>query len=87
MNDLRRTIKAHFIHEDGRVISKQLIAFAPAVGDELRFAGDRFFVVTRKVWIYDEPEAGFSRLNIGVQDGAEDKSATALEAAGQKGGA
>lgn len=68
MNDLRRTIKAHFIHEDQGVISKQQIEFAPAVGDELRFTGDRFFVVTRKVWVYDEPEAQFSRLNIGVQD-------------------
>ncbi len=70
---LSRTIKAHFIHEDRGVISKRQIEFAPAVGDELRFEGDRFYVVTRKVWIYDEPEAQFSRLNIGVQDVATGK--------------
>lgn len=67
---LRRTIKAHFIHEERGVLYKQQIEFAPSVGDELRFVGDRFYTVTRLVWIYDEPEAEFSRLNIGISEAA-----------------
>lgn len=66
MNELSKTIKAHFIHEDRGLLYQQLIEFAPSVGDELRFAGEKYFVVTRKVWVYDEPEAKFSRLNIGM---------------------
>lgn len=71
--ELSRTIKAHFIHEDRGILYKRQIEFAPAVGDELRFDGDRYFVVTRKVWVYDEPEAEFSRLNIGMLDAEQDK--------------
>jgi hypothetical protein len=65
---LARTIKAHFIHEKDGLIHKSLIEHAPEVGDELRFPGEKYYKVTRKVWVYDEPEAGFSRLNIGVME-------------------
>ncbi|WP_343728488.1 hypothetical protein [Duganella sp.] len=68
MNELRRTIKAHFVHEERGLFSRRQIDFAPSVGDELRFEGEHFFVVTRKVWVFDEPEAQFTRLNIGIRD-------------------
>lgn len=70
MNDLNRTISAHFIHEQHGALYRHLISFAPRVGDELRFAGDRFFTVTRLVWIYDEPGAKFTRLNVGIKEAA-----------------
>lgn len=68
MSELRKTIKAHFIHSDRGVLFRQQIEFAPAVGDELRFSGDRFYTVVRKVWVYDEPEAHFTRLNIEIKE-------------------
>lgn len=68
MNDLNRTISAHFIHMDGGLLYKNLIAFAPRVGDELRFSGEKFYTVVKLVWIYDEPEAKFSRLNVGIKE-------------------
>lgn len=63
---LEKSIKAHFVHEKNGLLYKRVIKFAPSVGDELRFANDQFFAVTRLVWVYDEPEAQFSRLNIGI---------------------
>lgn len=63
---LAKTIKAHFIHGERGVLYKLQIEFAPSVGDELRFYGDKFYKVVRLVFIYDEPEAQFSRLNIEI---------------------
>jgi hypothetical protein len=73
VSELSRTIKAHFIHEERGLLYRLLIEHAPAVGDELRFQGDRYFVVTRKVWVYDEPEAHFSRLNVGITEAKQDE--------------
>lgn len=66
MSALKKTIKAHFIHADRGLLYKLQIEFAPRVGDELRFAEERYFKVVRLVWVYDEPEAEFSRLNIEI---------------------
>ena len=66
MSGLESIIKAHFIHAKKGVLYRRQIRFAPRVGDELRFAGERYFTVIRLVWVYDEPEAEFSRLNIGI---------------------
>lgn len=66
MRDLQFTIKAHFIHDVRGLLYKRQISFAPSVGDELRFAGEQYFTVVRKVWVYDEPEAHFSRINIEI---------------------
>jgi hypothetical protein len=68
MSELIHSIKAHFIHEERGLHYGRVIAFAPRVGDELRFADDKYFTVTRLVWVYDEPEARFSRLNIGITE-------------------
>lgn len=70
MIDLSKTISAHFIHAERGLIHRHLISFAPRVGDELRFAEDKFFTVVRLVWVYDEPEAKFTRLNVEVKEAA-----------------
>lgn len=67
-SELSQTIKAHFIHAEKGVMYCHLISFAPRVGDELRFAGEKYFTVVRLVWVYDEPEAQFSRLNIEIKE-------------------
>lgn len=68
MNDLGKIIKCHFIHDKRGLLSVQNLYFAPSIGDELRFEGDIYFTVVRKVWVYDEPEAQFSRLNIEITE-------------------
>lgn len=68
MSALSKTIKAHFIHAENGLLYQLPIEFAPRVGDELRFAGERYYTVVRLVWIYDEPEAQFSRLNIEIKE-------------------
>lgn len=64
------TILAHFIHPERGVVHRLPIAHAPRVGDELRFAGAKFFTVVRLLWVYDEPESRFSRLNIEIKEAA-----------------
>lgn len=71
MNDLGKVICAHFIHAKRGLLSVQNLHHAPSVGDELRFkgaTGEIYFKVVRKVWVYDEPEALFSRLNIEITE-------------------
>lgn len=68
MNDLGKIIKCHFIHAKRGLLSVRQLRHAPSVGDELRFEGDIYFTVVRKVWVYDEPEALFSRLNIEIKE-------------------
>lgn len=71
MNDLGKVIRAHFIHAERGLLSVQNLYFAPSVGDELRFKGATgaiYYRVVRKVWVYDEPEAQFSRLNIEITE-------------------
>lgn len=68
MNDLGKVIRAHFIHSERGLLSVQNLHHAPSVGDELRFEGDIYFKVVRKVWVYDEPESPFSRLNIEITE-------------------
>ncbi|WP_305821360.1 hypothetical protein [Massilia brevitalea] len=68
MIELSQTINAHFIHGERGLLYRVLIAFAPRVGDELRFPGEKYFSVVRLVWVYDEPEAKFARLNVEIKE-------------------
>lgn len=61
-----KPISAHFIHEKNGLFAKRYLTFPPSVGDELRFSGDRMFKVTLLVWVFDEEECPFPRLNIGI---------------------
>lgn len=65
-----KTIQAHFIHEQRGMFSQFRIEHAPSVGDELRFSGERYFRVTRLVWVYDE-NGPCQRLNIGMVDAGQ----------------
>jgi hypothetical protein len=60
----------HFIEEDGDcILSKRLVHSVPRVDDEIRIGGEGkalFYKVTRVVWIYDEPDNPFERVNIGL---------------------
>lgn len=64
-------ISAHFIHEEKGMLARMTINHAPRVGDEIRLQGELYFKVTRLIWVYDEPEHPFQRLNIGLVDLAE----------------
>lgn len=63
-------IYIHFINEsDNLIISKELAGAVPRVRDEVRFGGkdnEQIFTVTRVVWVYDEPDNPYQRVNIGV---------------------
>ncbi len=68
--DIDFQYKAHFIDEgerdDAVVFAKKVISQVPRVDDTLRFSNERYFKVTRVIWIYDEPEAHYQRVNIGI---------------------
>lgn len=59
------SIRIHFIENDAH-ISKVFTSHVPRVGDEIRLSKDKFFRVIRVVWVYDEPEFPFERVNVGV---------------------
>lgn len=65
-----RNTYIHFIEEKtGDFISKQLVSNIPRLGDELRFSSkgnDVYYKVNQVVWVYDEPECPYERVNIGV---------------------
>lgn len=59
-------ISAHFIHEKHGMVYRKVIDHAPRVGDEIRISESTYYKVTMLVWVYDEPECPYQRLNIGV---------------------
>lgn len=68
----RPDIHIHFVSEKrNRVVERQFADHVPRVGDEIRFGGpgkEKYYKVTRVVWVYDEPENPFYRVNVGVTD-------------------
>ena len=62
-------VRVHFVVEGGARLYKENISHIPRVGDELRFEGDKFFRVTRIVWVYDESDNWWdgARANIGME--------------------
>lgn len=57
--------RIHFIdNNDDRLITKQDVSVVPRAGDELRFAGEKYYKVMLVVFIYDE---GMERVNIGCE--------------------
>ena len=62
------SIKVHVVDkESNRVIAKPIMGGVPAIGDELRLSGERYYEVVHVVWILDEPESPYQRVNIGVK--------------------
>ena len=64
-------IYIHFIEEDCvHVLKKTLVSSVPRTGEEIRIGGEsneQFYTVTQVVWIYDEPDNPFERVNVGVK--------------------
>lgn len=68
----KANIQIHFIFENA-LIYKAYVCHVPHPGDEVRFGGpenEKFYKVERVVWVYDEPENPFDRVNIGVTESA-----------------
>jgi len=69
MSDLYHTY-VHFIDEcNNEILFKQLIFNVPRVGDQIRLGGkgnEKYYVVNRVFWVYDEPDSPYYRVNIGV---------------------
>lgn len=67
---LAEKIEIHFLDDTtGQMVLRRVEWYAPRVGDEIRFGGEgneRYYKVNRLVWVYDEPLAMWSRLNVGV---------------------
>lgn len=60
-------ISAHFIDsKTDKVLFKRVIFNAPRINDEVRFGEELFYTVHLIVWVYDEPDCPFERVNIGV---------------------
>lgn len=66
----RDIIYAHFIDEQtGNTVFRQLISFIPRRKDEVRVGGEgkeKYYKVTRVIWVYDEPDCPYMRVNIGI---------------------
>lgn len=59
--------KVHVIDKNtNRLIAKPIMGGVPSIGEELRLAGERYYEVVHVVWILDEPECPYQRVNIGV---------------------
>lgn len=58
---------AHF-HDANGVLkpARLIIRDVPRVGDEIRFNSTLFGEVERIVWVYDEPQSPYTRVNISV---------------------
>lgn len=62
----------HFIDtEADKIVAKSTVFHVPRVGDEIRLHGGagkgKFFEVIQVVWVYDEPDSLWARVNIGVE--------------------
>ena len=61
----------HVIEEstDKQVI-RRLVTCVPRPGDEIRVGGkgaEKYYKVTRVIFVYDEPDCPYGRANIGVE--------------------
>ena len=58
-------------YANNEIISKQYVYHAPRMGEELRLGGEgneKYYMVILVVWVYDEPECPFGRVNIGIEE-------------------
>lgn len=58
-------VTVHFIH-NSKLLFKKNMHHVPRVGDEIRLVSDEFYTAAKIVWIYDEPEQPFERVNVGL---------------------
>ena len=67
--DMKNMInKIHFINvENDEMVAVKITEAVPRVGDEIRLREDLFYEVIKVVWVYDEEEPVYQRVNIGVK--------------------
>lgn len=64
--DIEQQVQLHFI-VNNYLRFKKIVCHVPRVGDEVRFENDTFYIVTKVVWVYDEPEQPWGRANVGLE--------------------
>lgn len=52
---------------DNKMVINWRMAHVPAVGDTMRFSGERYGKVTEIIWCMDEPSTEGERVNIRVE--------------------
>jgi hypothetical protein len=63
-----KEILIHFIAgKNGELIATRQAINVPRVGDQVRLPGNKFYKVDMVVWVYDEPESLYHRVNIGLK--------------------
>jgi hypothetical protein len=66
----KANIQIHIVC-DNKEIAREWVCHVPRLGDEIRLGGpddERFYAVERIVWVYDEKDNPFDRVNIGVAE-------------------
>jgi hypothetical protein len=64
----KKDYKIHFINaRSGKIYLTPLTSQVPRKDDEIRLGKKLFFRVTKVVWVFDEPESPYSRVNIGLE--------------------
>lgn len=61
-------IRAHLIHLTKGLHSRVTIEQVPRVGDELRLGEHSYYKVVAVVWVFDEPNSPYQRVNIGFTE-------------------
>lgn len=62
----RSTIQIHFILRN-KLYAVKYACHTPYVDDEIRLSDGKFYRVKRLVWVYDEPECYYDRVNIEIK--------------------
>jgi hypothetical protein len=64
-------IYVHVIDEKaGTQLLRRLVTCVPKPGDEIRVGGagaEKYYRVTRVIWVFDEPDNPYERANVGVE--------------------
>ena len=67
VRDYKKEVYVHFINNK-KVVKRVVIRHIPRVGDTLRFGEFDFFIVKTIVWIYDEEDSLYTRVNIKIEE-------------------
>ena len=57
----------HFILKN-KLFTKISAYHVPSKGDEIRLSKNKFYKIIKLVWVYDEPDSLYERVNIGIKE-------------------
>jgi hypothetical protein len=64
----KEKLHIHIIEiKSGKHLARPIMHHCPSVGDELRLGEKKYFKVVLRIWVFDEEESPFTRINIGVE--------------------